>query len=292
MHSENKKFRFIKHESNKLAMRRARFSKSGPSEIGLVSKGEDLRLKTDKVLRRKLYDQTIQQIQSIDLRDRSRCDNILMNFRKLRESILEERSTKEVKSILKESLKFSISVLNYQSYVPTIKELLDRQKLDHNFMCDEEVSEVWTYLVLHIVHFDKEYEKGLNTFFEHVGKITDCMDVGEQNIKQLNDSQLVYQLISAYTMGNHYLWLQICGYLQSCTDEKRKRYYQILSLSCLREERENMMRDLEISHFVLSAKAIERFTSLKYEEIANKYGFKWELNEKTGMVTLRHRRGK
>ncbi|QPG76142.1 hypothetical protein FOA43_003528 [Brettanomyces nanus] len=266
----------------KLARRKARFAKEDTQfqrdkekNFGLTSRGEDLRLQTDENARTKLYENTIKRSRQF-IREggegRNR-DDILMNFRKLRESILRLGATESSKKILLGSMRFSAWIGHYQSYIPTINELLDNQHLDSTFLDHKELEEAWSYLCLHVVHFGMEYEKGFRIFFDHV-----------------KGNETVYRLLVSYTTKDYYTWMKIYSLLsKEKKDWQKINYFKILQSAAYDVVLKSVIKQLQCSYFVLDRKLIEEFTGLQYEILVKRFDLNWTLDLVSSLVKLRER---
>ncbi|VEU24434.1 DEKNAAC105510 [Brettanomyces naardenensis] len=277
--------------------RRARFAREDSQiqrdkskEFGLISRGEDLRLQNDARARRSLYRETIEKVklfQSVPGTKGITKDGIAMDFRKLRESILKMPPDDFSRKVLLSSVRFSVSVGHYQSYVPAIRKLLDIQEvLEKN-----ELEEIWSYLVLHVFHFGREYERGFKMYFEHVSEIERQMvGVGkESSIKDFTNAQILYRLLRSYIKEDYYDWLVVYKYLSLEADPQRSNYFAILKATAYMGVMQAVVDRLEGAFFVLQKSIVEKLAHMEYKTLVKTFSLKWSLNESTNIVTLRER---
>ncbi len=287
-------------ETIKLERRKARFAKeqleiksNESKEFGLVSRGQDNRLQNDSSARNMLLDDTKRMIDDYRHKDQSleTRDQILMNFRKLRESILRIKSDEFVKSVLLASMHFSITIEHYQSYIPTMEKLIERESIDATFLKGKELEEVWLYFILHIVHFSKEYERGFSLLFEVTGNGQRYHKMlYSDTIESMTNVQLTYKLIEAFTEHNYFKWLQIYNYLGTKTDDQVKQHIRsILKATALQDTLEDISKTLQSSYFVLDYPFFKGLLGINASELVSITKAKWVLDDDAGLVTLRER---
>lgn len=136
-----------------MAQRKARFAqRNNPSAgFGLVSRGEDFTLKEDPSARRAFFKQITDAGHQTN-------DKTLMDLRKLREGILSSKEPDlDFKAdVLIYSLKVALNLSNYQSYLPTINQLLEDDVLLEKLNKDQSDLLHLSY-ILHISHIEKNH---------------------------------------------------------------------------------------------------------------------------------------
>lgn len=288
-------------ETVKRERRRARFATENlkiesqkSKEFGLLSRGQDNRLQKDSNARKTFLSETQQLIDEYKNNSPSlkRRDKILMNFRKLRESVLQVESDKFVKSLLLASMRFSILVGHYQSYIPSIEKLLERENIDDTFLTPNELQQVWCYFVLHIVHFSKEYERGFSLFFENmIYHQKEHLQMHHHDaIEKMTNAQLTYELITAFIEPNRTRWIQIYNYLGMKTnDEVKQNIRSILRTTALHDVLQDMAKALQSSYFVLDYSFLRALVGMDASELVSITKVNWVLDDNAHTVTLRAR---
>lgn len=260
-----------------MARRKARFAKEGQirreesRKYGLVSRGEDTRLQKDANARQQLFDETMEKVKQYEKdSDKTQKDVILMDFRKLRESILKLHPDEFSRQVLLESIWFSISVGNYQSYVPAIKEILDKSRRTKGFLTEDRRREVSTYLALHMVHF-RDSERGIELFHN------EC------------DDETAARLIEDYMTGQVYQWLQQYKTLCKSPSTLLRNYASILEATGYHGLVEELAKQIQQSFFVIPKSVVETMTTESYEQLVKEYKLNWTLEGSTVTVRSRHK---
>lgn len=117
-------------------------------------------------------------------------DLTLTHLRKLREAMLHQNPLQFSKKVHLFSVRISAPVGHYQTYVPSINNLLETPEL----LSDLELREVAVLLVLHISHHNRENEKSFRVFDTHLKR---------------SDNESVYQILVAWATGDFYNWLRL-----------------------------------------------------------------------------------
>lgn len=177
---------------------------------GLISRGDDMRLKKDEKARVSLFEATIKDIEKYDLGNTEALkDGILISFRKLRECVvsLENDGGKDFESFKKiyiSSLNFSIKCGDVKSYISARGYIDSRREV---WGCTEDEKK-WMDLTyaMHLVNFEKDYEKA----FEVVNKL-----IGYKPVRIVNRSTpcddpvaCVYNMLVCDLQQAPDMWLQ------------------------------------------------------------------------------------
>lgn len=210
-------------EKNKQRLARFAKSKSAPKdEFGLVSRGNDTRLRNNEHDRVEFYRQILFQFvrfcscstpnslhlglsklineedyQSIDNTDSDfpkpeniTMDSILLSTRKLREALLCDPPSAFHKKVFMFSVRISSVLGHYQTYIPSINYLiLHRAELD---LSDLEFEEIATILILHLVHLNENIPRAIQLYFRYIPHKKEILTV-----------------IQSWINGNYYHWVRI-----------------------------------------------------------------------------------
>lgn len=130
----------LKRRRERFAREAQREAESG-SKYGLISRGDDTRLKDDESARRSLFEETSRRVEQYNQKlvpqtDKER-DAILMSFRKLRECVVavdgmmqhareapSERDKRFFRAVYLDSIRFGVQCGSYESYMPALQWVL------------------------------------------------------------------------------------------------------------------------------------------------------------------------
>lgn len=286
-----------------LKKRCERFSKNASSltdlDYGLISRGEDLRLKHDSEARRILLEKSINEVKKYHNMDKptfSQRDQILLLFRKLRETIVACSSSYDngiengfAKKVLFESIRFSISVGHHQSYVPALNQAFET--LDELGCALEEKRYIIHCLVLHMMHFENKYEKCFQLLlnFEDINTLENCK---LQDLASLNESELIYLTISLYITEDYYLWLRVYRHLETLKEGNIcfQSYWCLLRDTGLNKVIDKVLKQIGVSFFILKTQVVEKTIGLAWKELSEKYKIDWELKVDKDILIIRKRK--
>lgn len=286
-----------------LKKRRERFSKnasrSDDLDYGLISRGEDLRLKDDPEARRILFETSIKEVKKYHNMNKpiiSQRDQILLLFRKLREATVACSSSYVngvdigfAKNVLFESIRFSISVGHHQSYVPALNQAFEA--LDELQWTWEEKRYIIHCLVLHLMHFENKYEKAFQLLldFEDINTLKNNK---LQDMGSLNESELIYLTISLYVTEDYYLWLRIYHHLEESKERNIffQSYWYLLRDTGFDKVIDKVLKQIGVSFFVLKKQVVEETTGVVWKQLSEKYKMEWKLKEDTDILNIRTRK--
>ncbi|ODQ79596.1 hypothetical protein BABINDRAFT_161978 [Babjeviella inositovora NRRL Y-12698] len=98
-------------------------------------------------------------------------DWVLMSLRKLREALIHLETLDSFSvGVFLFSVRVSINVGHYQTYVPSINFLMKRYQDDRSVLTEMEFYEVTKYLILHYVHSTHDFMAALNVYTQHSKK--------------------------------------------------------------------------------------------------------------------------
>ncbi|ODV67610.1 hypothetical protein HYPBUDRAFT_152476 [Hyphopichia burtonii NRRL Y-1933] len=212
-------------EQEKLKQRQARFNKDDEkqkkaqeTQFGFISRGEDNRLQQSEKSRRDFFNQILhsfvrycannstsslhKELDSFDLdldnvndnsgKDPGTLDSITLSLRKLRESLIHSRIDDFSKKVFLFSIRVSANIGHYQTYIPSITHLLDSSNI--HILSDVEKTEISSLLVLHVTHFNHNYNEALRLFFKYLNPDHDAK---------------ILQIIKSCINNDYYTWTRI-----------------------------------------------------------------------------------
>ncbi|KAG7881239.1 hypothetical protein KL938_003369 [Ogataea parapolymorpha] len=259
---ERRRNRFLKDQDH------IRLSKN--AEFGLISRGEDLRLQQNECARRDL----LTKIQS-NIKTNAKPDSILMDFRKLRESLLSQPHTEFAKDVFVNSIHYSASIGHHQSYVPSILHLMEAEK-KNQLMSSTEKEPVLLILALHKAHYNGEFESVFELLLlnfdiaPNFGKPASCAP------------EAAFFATYALMTKDFYLWTRQYNYLS-----KNPCYKSVMDLR-LKAFRQTEVETLHRSYFMLNKRVLLNFVNTSWEELCKDHNIGWTLENDT--VTIRRRK--
>lgn len=275
-------------DSEKLKQRAARFSSQKPdsstkNQYGYVSRGEDDRLQRSHKERVKFYDQIISSFiayvnentspklaedfdklvnkdeitpKTQERQDKSTINSILNSLRKLREAMLFGKANAFTKKVYLFSIRVSVNIGHYQTYIPSITFLLHPSNL--HLLSNAEKQEISTLLVLHIAHFNKENSKALQLYFRYIDL---------DNIKTL-------QVLKCWVEDDYYNWLKYYN------NETNNGKASIMKFG-LKHMVTHMINTVSKSYYTLDLKHFENNylpNGYTYNQLTEDYDTKWKVN--------------
>ncbi|KAG7801156.1 hypothetical protein KL944_003563 [Ogataea haglerorum] len=267
----------VLQDPHALERRRNRFLKdqdqirgSKNAEFGLISRGEDLRLQQSESARKDL----LTKIQS-NIRSNAKADSVLMDFRKLRESLLSQPHTEFAKDVFVSSIRYSASIGHHQSYVPSIVHLMEAEKKSQ-LMSSTEKEQVLLILALHKAHYNGEFESVFELLLQNFdisldfGKPASCVP------------EAAFFATYALMIKDFYLWTRQYSYLS-----KNACYKSVMDLR-LKAFRQTEVDTLRRSYFMLRKEVLLGFLNTSWEELCKEHSVEWTLDNDT--VTIRRRK--
>lgn len=251
-----------------LEKRRLRFLKSNVPKtgFGLVSRGEDFTLRDDPKSRIKLFNDI-----KIDLvkfqKDESLKDKILMSFRKLREGIIagKERDNAFKIDVLMASFKFSVNIGHYQSYLPTINQLLWEEPIN---LPKEDYDAVILCYCIHLSHLESNSELALDELINHFKS----HDFFIKNPLTINE--IVYKLIVSNLTMNSIEWIRNFNKL-----ETNSIYSNFLKSISLAKHQSNSLNMIIKCYKMLPLLNFKKWTNLNPENIKEFQNFKISIHD-------------
>ncbi|KAJ8100887.1 hypothetical protein POJ06DRAFT_237052 [Lipomyces tetrasporus] len=268
-------------------------------DYGLVSRGNDTRLQRDPdtqqryftllqrrylaacadapgvdALRRTFQTLTIGTQHGVDQDDgsdedaarRMALDHVVLGLRKLREAVIASGPpTPFAKKVLLFSVRVTVLLGHYQSYLPAMKRLLDDV---HPVipLSSAERHEIGGLYVLHLVHFSND--------------LTAAYDAMQQY--DLFDDLALRQILRAWADFDYALWRRR---YHAEPDSGRRR---IMAFGDRTMAVETLKR-LGTAYFFMQKDEIERLTGWRWTDCVEKLGCGWRLEE-TGRVVMRERK--
>ncbi|CCG21879.1 hypothetical protein CORT_0B01600 [Candida orthopsilosis Co 90-125] len=295
-------------EEEKLVKRRERFStkndkRKQPHNYGLISRGEDTRLKDSEALREEYFlvilhqfikytstntskslSEAFKRVRDSNPKDfenaqalKSNIENnkqtitmesLTMSLRKLRESLLHLKPSPFHKKVFLFSTRISYCCGQYQTYIPSINYLL-LYKNDLK-LSNLETEEVAVILTLHLTHFNNNTPKAVQVYFRYIPNRKD-----------------VLQIIRCWIQKDYYNWNKIYNSMESFAVKAMMRLGLPKMLN-------HMTKSLSSSYFTMKKSVIESELlpdDVEYEELINNYKVNWTVDD-GGVVTLRRRQSK
>lgn len=288
-------------DEEKLKLRKNRFSndnknyKSTKGQYGYVSRGEDNRLQKSHSERldffkyivnsficysnantasdlSKDFDRFIHksgilpEFNSAEILEKPTIDSILNNLRKLREALLHERADEFTKKVFLFSIRVSVNIGYYQTYIPSITYLLHSN--NSLLLEDLEKQEIATILVLHTAHFNEENSKALQLYFKYINT---------SEIKTL-------KILKSWINKDYYNWIK---YYNLETDNG-KAFVMKFGLPRMVHY---MINAINMSYFNFRLKDFQDIylpNGLSYTQLSDKYKTNWKLDNDTIIVKERN----
>ncbi|GMG41329.1 unnamed protein product [Ambrosiozyma monospora] len=324
----------ILHNKEILEKRRQKFENDSKnierqksSEYGLISRGEDMRLRDNADDRHKLFETTLSQMKAqraqtpkiptskstitttTTTTTTTAEDKILMSFRKLRESLLSVQPDNFTKTVFLTSARFSVSLGHHQSYIPCINQLIQFDKEhEHHFklLSRDESEEMLCYLALHMAHFKKDQEGAFAVLLYNFPDVCDSVvahggfGVDEKSLQGMDCCSVVFLCVYCLTIGDYCGWLRILKFLESdsVSSDTVTGYESVYSnfARLMRFRYDEVVRSLikgiGSSYFVLGKSVLEEFTGVCWDKLVSQFDVGWSLNDSTNTVTIRQRRKK
>ncbi|CUM47386.1 uncharacterized protein AC631_01259 [Debaryomyces fabryi] len=287
-------------DEEKLKLRKSRFSndnknyKSTKVQYGYVSRGEDNRLQKSHSERLHFFNHIVNSFirysnantasdlsrdfdrfisksdippdDSAGILEEPTIDSILNNLRKLREALLHERANAFTKKVFLFSIRVSVNMGHYQTYIPSITYLLHSN--NSLLLEDVEKQEIATILVLHTAHFNEENSKALQLYFKYI-----------------NPSEIkTMKILKSWINSDYYNWIQ---YYNSETDNG-KAFVMKFGLPRMAH---HMINAINKSYFSFKLKDFQDIylpNGLSYAQLSDKYKTNWKLDNDTIIVRERH----
>ncbi|KAG7809483.1 hypothetical protein KL921_003480 [Ogataea angusta] len=267
----------VLQDPDALEKRRKRFLKDQDqirrtknAEFGLISRGEDLRLQQSQSARKDLF----AKIQS-NIKSKAKPDLVLMDFRKLRESLLSQPHTEFAKDVFVSSIRYSASKGHHQSYVPSILHLIEAEK-KHQFMSSSQREQVLLILALHKSHHNGEFEPVFELLLQN-------FDISPNFENPAScDAEAAFFATYALMTKDFYLWTRQYNSLSenSC-------YKSVMGLR-LKAFRQTEIDTLHRSYFTLNKRVLLELVNTSWEELCKDHNIPWTLENDT--VTIRRRK--
>ncbi|KAG5420159.1 hypothetical protein I9W82_002039 [Candida metapsilosis] len=294
-------------EEEKMAKRRERFSSNSNTakqsqEYGLVSRGEDTRLKESETLREEYFltilhqfikytssntskslSEAFKTIKDSDPRDFENAqslkanvakdgqtitmETLAMSLRKLRESLLHLKPSPFHKKVFLFSTRISCCCGQYQTYIPSINYLLSHKGALK--LSSLEIEEVATILVLHLTHFNNDIPQAIQLYFQYIP-----------------DREDILQIIRSWVHKDYFTWVSIYNSVESFAVKSMMRLGQSVMLN-------RMIKVLSSSYFTIRKSVIERDLlpdDVEYNDFVKNYKVNWTVEG--GVVTIRRRQTK
>lgn len=289
-------------EKNKQRLARFAKSKSAPKdEFGLVSRGNDTRLRNNEHDRVEFYRQILFQFvrfcscstpnslhlglsklineedyQSIDNTDSDfpkpenvTMDSILLSTRKLREALLCDPPSAFHKKVFMFSVRISSVLGHYQTYIPSINYLiLHRAELD---LSDLEFEEIATILILHLVHLNENIPRAIQLYFRYIPHKKEILTV-----------------IQSWINGNYYHWVRIYN------EERNEAIVSLMKLGHDKMVR-RLIKTISCCYYTLQKSDLEQNYlphDLNFDELVSKHKINWKLSDDGKTVIIRERKKK
>ncbi|AOA61792.1 Hypothetical protein PP7435_CHR1-0528 [Komagataella phaffii CBS 7435] len=253
-----------------LKRRRERFSKESnkPSSYGLVSRGDDLRLK-DEQERKKLFS----HIKKLCGEKSPPRDEILLGLRKLREAILDKPIVdNEANEIYVFSIQESVKFGHYQTYLPLLLNVLKGLKLD-----SDQLGEFSSYLVLHLSHFNQEYQKAIRVYFEY----RDQLPINSYGREQLNHSFELVKLLILQKYDRWFRYYHECQYNPKLSIQLlflKMGYHQVVA---------HAINTFNRSYFILPTQYLQDYFQTDLNELIKDSS--WKVQNDSIVIRERHR---
>ncbi|KAL6450194.1 hypothetical protein SBY92_002127 [Candida maltosa Xu316] len=287
-----------KEKAKKRLMRFGKPKTPSKQEYGLLSRGDDTRLRDNEQERTEFYSRILHEFVEFcsntppnslkeslaKLVNDDECkevdkegvknkditmDSILLSLRKLREALLRNQPSKLHKKVFMFAIRISSVIGHYQSYIPSIKYLQrHRKELE---LSDQEFEEITIILILHLVHVNENISEAVRLFFKYIPQRKEILNI-----------------LHSWIHKNYYQWIQIYN-------QQRNDYI----LAMMRLGYDKMIRYLiqgvTCSYFAMSKSNLEEGLlpdDLKFEVFVSKYHVNWKLDTNSQMVTIRERKKK
>ncbi|KAK9453113.1 hypothetical protein V1511DRAFT_463137 [Dipodascopsis uninucleata] len=197
-----------------------------------------------------------------DVHSRASLDSVIFDLRRLREAVqASDAPIQFEKSVLLFSARTTALMGHYQSYVPSVRRLLDTMPLS-----EAERHEVGAIYILHIVHFNND----IPAAFEALAKYN------------LFDDLSLRQIVRSWADWDYVLWRRR---LRAETDPARLRIMmfgdRLMAIETLKR--------LGKAYFFMQKSEIEKLTGWKWEDCVNKLGCGW-YNEENDRIVMRQRK--
>ncbi|KAI5970315.1 hypothetical protein CANMA_000668 [Candida margitis] len=296
-------------EDEKMAKRRERFSvkkndNNKQSHIyGLLSRGEDTRLKESETLREEYFlvilhqfitytstntsktlSEAFKKIKDSDPKDIESAqslkpdkeietkavtmESLSMSLRKLRESLLHLSPSPFHKKVFLFSTRISYCCGQYQTYIPSINYLLSHK--DDLVLSKSEVEEVAVILALHLTHFNNDMPQAIQAYFRYIPNRKDIL-----------------QIIQAWIQKDYYTWIRIYNSVESFAVKSMMK----LGLPKMINQ---MIKSLSSSYFSMKKSVIQSELlpdDLEYDDLVTVYKVNWTVDD-AGLVTIRKRQSR
>lgn len=300
----NKAPPMTEEEQEKMKQRSMRFDKKDEpvrQQYGFVSRGEDDRLQKSDKHRRTFFSQILasfaaycsQTNMSDDLSKRLAkltineselagidravtddktktlavtIDSILTSLRKLREALIHTKVDDFSKEVFLFSIRISANIGHYQTYIPSINFLLD-QNIDK--LTKEETREIATLLILHVLHFNRDFNLSIRLFYKYLDAEKD---------------QKILSVITSYMVDDYYTWTKLYNAEVDSSVLAMMRYgvkHMVqLIIDCFTS-----------SYFNMDVHELERFlpNGVVYETLAKEYKAPWVQNGDNIVIRQRKR---
>lgn len=192
-------------------------------------------------------------------------DSILTSLRKLREALIHTTVDDFSKEVFLFSIRISTNIGHYQTYIPSINFLLSLNKLTK-----EETREVASLLILHVLHFNQEFNFSIRLFYKYLDPEID---------------QKVLTVIRSYMVKDYYTWTNLYNEEVDSAASAMMRYgvkhmVQVI-IDCLSN-----------SYFSMDLKELEKFlpNGVTYETIMKEHKLMWQKEGNNIMIRQRAKR--
>ncbi|KAH3670518.1 hypothetical protein OGAPHI_001033 [Ogataea philodendri] len=260
----------LERRRNRFKQDQQKIDREKSNEFGLVSRGEDLRLQQNHSDREKLYKKICHNLET-----GANNDSILLDFRKLRESLLALKHSEFAKTVFVASIDFSASIGHHQSYVPSIMHLIQAEKTN-SFMNKTERTRVLVLLALHKAHFNKEYEQAFSILLQNFE-----LSPNFQSPKKSDQDQAYFACYAALT-NDFQLWWPCYRQLA-----EQKTYKGVLDLE-IHQFRQKAISTVNCTYYVLKKNTLEDLLHISWEDLQSSFSTNWSLQNDT--VTIRKRK--
>ncbi|KAI5958657.1 hypothetical protein KGF57_002502 [Candida theae] len=296
-------------EDEKMAKRRERFAAKSsnttrqPHDYGLISRGEDTRLKESETLREEYFlvilrqfikytstntskslfeafkrikdsDPTdfanAQSLKAEAIRDKQtvNMESLALSLRKLRESLLYLKPSPFHKKVFLFSMRISYCCGQYQTYIPSINFLL--QNKDELKLSSLEVEEIAIVLILHLTHFNNDIPQAIQTHFRYISNRKDIL-----------------QIIRSWVHKDYYTWVRIYNSVENYAIKSMMGMGQRMMVN-------RMIQILNSSYFTIKKSVLENDLlpdDVRYEDFVRDYKVNWTVDD-GGVVTIRRRQSR
>lgn len=192
-------------------------------------------------------------------------DSILTSLRKLREALIHTTVDDFSKEVFLFSIRISVNVQHYQTYIPSINFLLGLNKLTK-----EETKEVASILVLHVLHFNQEYNFSIRLFYKYLDPETD---------------QKVLSVIRSYMANDYYTWTKLYNEEVGSAASAMMRYG-------IKRMVQVIVECLSSSYFSMDVRELEKLlpNGVTYETITKEHKLMWQKEGNNIVIRQRAKR--